>query len=374
MSNTGATVLKLKRPTDSTGDITFNLSISGTAQTSFGLGNGIGTGTNDYIVTPGAGVTGTWSNTFATITLASGFDIAELNFEVLTNNSFTANLTIVLTLDSTTPTTLLDPINKKSVVVLYAPDKNVLLKWIAPSSATGLTPEVGGIAEFSSGATLASAAAYLGAIGDWSNHIKRSGAPVNRTSINTLDLSTYLTLAGALDPNLITLIKYVTVCPPANVPATPQQRATLMVQNPNAIGNLTLLAQSSWTNGTWDMFWGTGASNINPTFAASQISIADTVTVGTVIDTIIEITPSLAFAKTRVFYNYALDAVPDSILSTGSVPDGSFTFNNRVNITNTLKIPTRFALENGTGIAAMSVVQGVPYDRSMFPITPNNLV
>lgn len=317
--------VKFVRSGSTAATLTHNLTISGTA-----------TFPTDYTVTYPAGVGGSWLGSTATINYPIGVSEAELTFSSVGDTTYEVDETIVVELTSTTPVTPISTTEFQTIIVLKNDDVRVQRVWIGVGLPRGTTLQGTITNPATAGTGLDVIGVLRGTAGVWPNHVTASSvATLTNTFVNDL---------VANDPLLPTIAKYVCVAP---VQSPTVGVVALIVSQTNVATAEVRLYWGCTTAGQWRLFIGSSTST---TATAPLGGTANGVLPGATVDCIIVKTPGVN--NSSVYMDGTLVASNVTLQAAGL---------------------NRFDLTANAGLAAMSVVQGINYSTTMFPITTSNL-
>lgn len=346
----GNTTVKFNRAPGSTGNLVFNLALSGTA-----------TYLTNYNISFGSGLSGVWGSTSAQVTLNTGINTANLVINTIVDGVLTDDKTLILELTSTTPTTSIDTDSRLSIVIK---NKDVirLTKWTSDISLPGiLTAGVyqdipisvaGNLTSYS----LSNYGVVQGGLGPWGSYTTRNSIPgIGGGSGIQPTLTTYVNPLANLDPSLPTLIKCAIISP-LNSPQFVNQPASVL-----RIGNYSLIYQA-YSDLTWDLYF----APLNPDGTASQaVSLLINEGNQKLTDIIIELLPGLTLKR---IYKYKDGTIQTTLPDEDSFPA---IWRNRPFTPTNYNI--NFNLNGGTGLAGFSITQGRVFTNDLLPITPSNL-
>lgn len=348
MSNT---TIKFNRAPNSTGNLIFNLTLSGTA-----------TYLTNYSISFGSGLSGVWGSTSAQVTLNTSVNTADLVINTIVDGILTDNKTLILELTSTIPATNVNTDNRLSIVIK---NKDVirLTKWTSDISLPGILTNgvyqdipvnvAGSLNSYS----LSNYGVVQGAIGSWGSYTTRNSIPgIGGGSGAQATLTTYVNPFATLDPSLPTLIKCAIISP-LNSPQFVNQKASVL-----RIGNYSLIYQA-YSDLTWDLYLAT--TNSDGTVISTAISLLINEGNQKLTDIIIELLPGLTLKR---IYKYKDGTIQTTLPDEDSFPA---IWRNRPFTPTNYNI--NFNLNGGTGIAGFSITQGNVFTNDLLPITPSNL-
>lgn len=321
----GQATVKFVRSGSTAATLTHNLTVSGTANFPA-----------DYTVTYPPGIGGSWLGSTATINFPIGISEVELTFSTVGDTTYEGDEYILTELSSTTPVTPISTTEYQSIIVIKNDDVRVQRVWLGVGLSRGVALQ----GTMTNNATAVTGLDVLGVLrgtaGSWPNHVTASSA--------TVLTNTFVADLTVNDPLLPTIAKYVCVAP-VQSPAT--GNVALVMSQTNISAAEVRLYWGCTVAGQWRLFIG---SSTNTAATAPLGGTANGVIPGSTVDCIVVKTPGVAtFA---VYMDGTLVAPAVTLQAAGL---------------------NRFDLTNNAGLAAMSVVQGLNYATTMFPITPSNL-